>query len=323
MNRYSGVLCFLLVFCIEYSASGQKYYDMAKHSTTVHLKGVYDSKKNAFENATKEFLDAINIAYCSNQDPKLPGNIANNQINERLGNLWAVSPFFSVKPEVIENVLSAGKGNYEIRNVQIVFEEAETGYEQQDAVLLFNKNGKILDFKIGLGMWSPRLFSADISVTDLRRRQIIVSFVEDFRTSYTLKDIAYLERVFSDKALIITGKVLKETLQEELQPKVEYKVQTKSQYLSNLKALFAVTKMISINFDSIEVVQHPKLSHIYGVKLKQTWNSEKIKGGKYNDVGNLFLVIDFLNEERPKIWVRAWSLDDFFSLDNFDINDIR
>jgi len=311
------------VFCIGYSASGQKYCDMAKHSTTVYLKGVYDSKKNAFENSTKEFLDAINIAYCSNQDPKLPGNIANNQFNEKLGNLWAVSPFLSVKPEIIENVLSAGKGNYEVRNLQIVFEEADPGYEQQDAVLKFNKNGKIIDIKIGLGMWSPRLFRANISVTDLRRRQMIVSFVEDFRTSYILKDISYLEKVFSDKALIITGKVLKETIQEELQPKVKYTVQTKSQYLANLKALFAINKMISINFDSIEVVQHPKFPHIYGVKLKQTWNSEKIKGGKYNDVGYLFLVIDFLNEKKPTIWVRTWSLDDFFSLDNFRIRDSR
>jgi hypothetical protein len=144
---------------------------------------------------------------------------------------------------------------------------------------------------------------------------MIINFVEDFRTSYQLKDIDFLEKVFSDKALIITGKVLESTSQGELKTMVEYKRQTKVEYLTNLKDIFARAKMININFDTIRVVRHPKITDIYGVNLKQTWNSESLKGGRYRDVGYVFLVIDFAVEEKPKIWVRTWSTKDLFSLD--------
>jgi hypothetical protein len=212
-------------------------------------------------------------------------------------------------------------GNYEIRNIQIVLEEADADYKQQDAVIIFDQQGKIIDFKIALGYHSISAILRDtVSVTDLRRRQLIVSFVEDFRTAYNLKDNEYLDKVFSDRALIITGKTIEKSVEGELKSVTTYTTQTKEQYLNKLKAVFAKYKVLNINFDSINVVQHPRHENIYGVNLYQTWNSVTDQGGKYNDVGYVFLIIDFADESKPMIWVRAWSIDNFFSMNSFTID---
>lgn len=327
MNRYLIFLCILVMLGTAYTAKGQKYKEMAGHTTKVILDGVSGTKRMTFEINTKMFLDAINSAYRTNKQPKIPATIADEKINETIGNLWAVSPFFSVNPEVIEHLISGGQGNYEIRNLQIVFEEAQKGYEQQDAVLLLDANGKIVDFKIALGYHSiSNILRDNVSVTDLRRRQIIISFVENFRTAYNVKDTSFLKSVFSDKALIITGKVLQKTVDGELQPVTEYKRQTKVEYLTNLALIFSRAKMISINFDSITVVQHPAIPDLYGVTLTQSWNSESLVGGSYKDIGYVFLIIDFTKEAIPKIWVRTWQDKKFvdndhgvFSFNHFNI----
>jgi hypothetical protein len=294
---------------------------MAGHSTLVVLKGIDDSRKQIFEQNTAKFLDAINTAYRKNTQPIFPESVIGGKIDEIMKNNWAISPFISVRTDVIENVLKNESGNYEIRNIQIVLEEADADYKQQDAVIIFDQQGKIIDFKIALGYHSISAILRDtVSVTDLRRRQLIVSFVEDFRTAYNLKDNTYLDKVFSDRALIITGKTIEKSVEGELKSTTTYTTQTKEQYLNKLKAVFANSKMLNINFDSINVVRHPNHENIYGVNLYQTWNSESVQGGKYRDVGYVFLIIDFTDENKPMIWVRAWSIDNFFSMNSFTID---
>jgi hypothetical protein len=317
MYRLKVVLLFIFMFSTLHPVIGQKYSKMAEHSTKVILSGISNPVKKTFEQNTKFFLDAINAAYRTKKQPKIPLTIVTDTLNGIIGNLWAVSPFLSVRTDVIENVLSVRQKYYEIRNLQIIFEEAQEGYEQQDALILFDKNGKIVDFKIALGYHSvSNILRENKDVTDLRRRQMIISFVEDFRTAYNIKDLNFLDNVFSDKAVIITGKVLKKTIDGELQPVVEYRRQTKSEYLANLKNLFAQTKMLDINFDSITVVQHPKNPDLYGVTLTQTWNSIRLTGGKYRDVGYVFLIIDYSIEQKPKIWVRTWQDKQYIALDH-------
>jgi hypothetical protein len=317
MYRFKFVLLLIFIFSALQPVIGQKYSKMAEHSTIVVLNGISNPVKKTFEQNTKFFLDAINAAYRTKKQPKIPASIANDTLNEILGNLWAVSPFLSVRTDVIENLLSTRQKYYEIRNLQIIFEEAQEGYEQQDALILFNKNGKIVDFKIALGYHSvSNILRENKDVTDLRRRQMIISFVEDFRTAYNIKDLNFLDNVFSDKAVIITGKVLQKTIDGELRPISGYTLHTKTEYLTDLKYLFSQTKMLSINFDSITVVQHPKNPDLYGVTLTQTWNSERLNGGKYRDVGYVFLIIDYSKEKEPKIWVRTWQDKQYIALDH-------
>ena len=142
---------------------------------------------------------------------------------------------------------------------------------------------------------------------DYARRQIIVDFVENFRTAYNRKDLPMLTSVFSDKALIITGKVVKEKPGSDLtrltlnNNRVVYIKQTKQEYLNNLQRVFKNTKYINVKFEDIEVVQHPKYDDVYGVTLKQFWHTDR-----YSDEGYLFLMIDFRDADKPLIQVRTW-----------------
>jgi hypothetical protein len=84
--------------------------------------------------------------------------------------------------------------------------------------------------------------------------------------------------------------------------KIEYSVQNKKQYLTNLKRVFEKNSYINIKFDDIVVTRHEGNPNIYGVTLKQDWNSS----GGYHDEGWLFLMIDYEDENNPLIWVRTW-----------------
>jgi hypothetical protein len=156
-----------------------------------------------------------------------------------------------------------------------------------------------------------------------------LDFLENYRTAYNRKDISYIKKVFSDNALIITGTVLKEKsgshndymgLNKE---QVKYQLFTKKDYLKKLTRVFNRNEWITVGFDSISVVRHPKYPNIYGVNLLQKWNSKY-----YSDLGYLFLLVDFKREDAPEIWVRSWqeektitSNNEIIDLGNFDIVD--
>jgi hypothetical protein len=118
-----------------------------------------------------------------------------------------------------------------------------------------------------------------------------------------------LAKIYSDDALIITGKVIKQTQSTEnilgsygfSKEKIEYQVQTKKEYINKLGAIFRNNAKINVLFDDIEVVRHPKYDDIYGVRLKQGWNTTN-----YSDIGFLFLMIDFKDGENMQIHVRTW-----------------
>ena len=93
-------------------------------------------------------------------------------------------------------------------------------------------------------------------VTDIKDRMMILDYVEHFRTSYNQKDLKFLRQVFSDDALIITGKVIK-VRKSEMSPsgnRVIYTTQTKQQYLDNLSKAFKANSYIKVQFDDVVIV---------------------------------------------------------------------
>lgn len=82
--------------------------------------------------------------------------------------------------------------------------------EYQEAVIGFNAKGDIVDFNLALANnLYIKVLKKGYDVTDLRYRQMILDYVEQFRTAYNTKDIPFLQQIYSDDALIITGKVIK------------------------------------------------------------------------------------------------------------------
>lgn len=150
-----------------------------------------------------------------------------------------------------------------------------------------------------------KVLSGKLEEADAQRRQMILNYVEHLRTSYTTKDIDFLEQLFSENALIIVGTVVRTGTVEEngyLSPnQVVYNVKSKRQYLDRLKQVFHANREIDVRFDKFRILRHPTQPGIYGVSLHQNYRSDI-----YTDDGYLFLLWDFRDETAPKIHVRTW-----------------
>jgi len=145
------------------------------------------------------------------------------------------------------------------------------------------------------------------TVTEVARRQEILSYVEQFRTAYNEQDILFLDNIFSEDALIITGSVTKVKKTDGAgitYNKVTYKKQGKQEYINNLKKSFAANKWINVRFDDVKVVKHPnpKMEGFYGVTVHQLYANSS----GYSDDGYLFMLWDFRDKNQVQIHVRTW-----------------
>lgn len=221
--------------------------------------------------------------------------------------MWKSSAMSCPPMDLKSRCLNTTTG-YQVRGIPVDIHEAVEAEARQELTVNFNKEGLIDGVSIAIEMNRyEQLMAQQSSDLDYTRRQIIIDFVENFRTAYNRKDIKLLNSMYSDKALIITGKVVMEKPNSDvnkmtlLNNKVVYLSQTKQQYLQRLSNVFNKTRYINVSFSDIDVVQHPKYDDIYGVTLRQVWHTDN-----YRDEGYLFLMIDFHDEYRPLVQVRTW-----------------
>lgn len=172
---------------------------------------------------------------------------------------------------------------------------------------------------------AKKVLTGKLPETDADNRRMILNYVEHLRTSYTTKDIDFLEQLFSEEALIIVGKVIRNAPKMEgqylSQEQVQYNVKSKRAYLDRLKILFKRNKEIKLKFSDFKIMRHPTQDGIYGVTLRQGYSSDL-----YSDDGYLFLLWDFRDEASPLIHVRTWQpsmLNDQTPLPEKDIFNIR
>ncbi len=176
---------------------------------------------------------------------------------------------------------------------------------------------------------SQKVINGNLAEEDAVYRELILNYVEHLRTSYTTKDIDFLEQLFSDKALIIVGSVIRQVSTPEsnyLTPaQVVYNVRTKREYLTRLKQVFATNRSIELHFSDFHIMRHPTREGFYGVSLRQGYKSDH-----YSDDGYLFLLWDFTDPYAPQIHVRTWQpawidndtplpVDEVYDLSNFNL----
>ena len=299
---------------------------------TVQIDGIDNATVKAkMERTMSAFLTEVNNAQSSKRALNFGGMGLSTNVQSSVSMLWENSSFECTDEEIIEHCIQTGSG-YQVRNIPLMMRPTDSSFnedEYQEAVFSFDRNGNMESFYLTLSMnLYMNVIKSNKSVTDLRRRQLILDYVEHFRTAYNQKDKEFLEAVFSDDALIITGKVIPQRVRDNIQlpARVEYTRQTKRQYMTKLSQIFAANKHIKVTFDEIRVVMHPTKSEWYGVTLHQGWTSDR-----YHDDGWLFLLWDFSNEDHPTIHVRTWQPDkiegkklpdeEIFSLDDFNIVD--
>jgi len=317
---------FLCAFCVL----GENVH--AQYSTEFILTDLKnESVKNRVQESLTKLLTELNMAQFEKRQPVLDARDLDDGAVSDILALWKNCPFRCAETEVIERCLQTPAG-YQVRNIPLVMEpEDESTYGDdayQEAVINFDRSGRLtgMYFAIDMHLYS-KVIRSNITVADLRRRQVILDFVENFRTAYNREDLVFLDQVFSDNALIITGKVVKSVPGEnpfKLNREIEYKRQTKRQYMDNLRKVFDANKVIRVIFDDIKVVKHPVKEYYYGVTLKQGFTSDR-----YHDVGYVFLLMDFKDEANPMIHVRTWQPEKYedgtdlpaekiFSLSDFD-----
>jgi len=292
----------------------------AQEETSIHITdGVANAAlKEKMERNAMTVLNALQTGVLENRkQPKLDETAISKAGKNIIMEVWKNSPFYCTRSEINEICARMPQGGWQMRDIPVRLVNVEDEEEAlQDLVISFNGQGLVdnISFAIDANRYSKLINEADSNqVSDLERRQIVLDFVENFRTAYNRKDINTLNQMFSDKALIITGHVVKAKTTKDDQgttavlEHVEYKTQNKKQYLTNLAAVFKKNKFVDVKFDDIEIMQHPKYEDIYGVNLIQEWNSKNYKATDgYNDIGYLFLMIDFTNENEPCIQVRVW-----------------
>ena len=286
--------------------------------------------KSKIEGEVSRMLSEINAAQEAGRSLNFSamGNIG-TRVQQSMAMLWENSPFVCTDEEIIEHCLTTGTG-YQVRNIPLMMKPTgERDFnedEYQEAVISFDKQGNVESFYLSISMnLYMNVIKSNLELTDLRRRQMILDYVEQFRTAYNQKDIKFLNQVFCEDALIITGKVIMQRHPEGfMSQKIRYNKQSKQQYITNLTKVFQHSHYIRVSFDEIEVMRHPTNPNFYGVTLHQGWTSNT-----YHDEGYLFLLWDFRNEYAPEIHVRTWQPDrlggkalpkeDVFSLSDFDI----
>lgn len=327
--KYKRLLS-LLVVCL-YVFSGFSQLDVVK----VYIDdGISDaSLRQTMESNATHLLSSFNSTIISGKTRlKLTETSFTKDGLECVRSMWESSAMMCPVSSITEKCLSLGEGKgYQIRNLPVTMLAADDDVQEQELVINFKPTGEIDNVLVALEQHRyVDIISANISVKDLVRRQTIIEFVENFRTSYNRKDIDYINSVFSNDALIITGKVVKvkdnsdNMLQALGTEQVQYQTSTKEEYIKNLKRCFSRNAYINLKFEELEVVRHPIYEHIYGVTLKQYWNSSN-----YSDVGYLFLMIDFTDPNLPCIQVRTWQpneyggkkidRDEIFELSDFSI----
>ncbi len=174
----------------------------------------------------------------------------------------------------------------------------------ENVVFEFNEDKKISNVTLGLSQQaSDDIFGK--TMWPEAARIILTHFLEGYKSAYSLKQIDYVENVFAEDALIITGSYVRTATSTEMAQinshYVRYTQQSKSEYVKKLKYIFGRNEYININFADCDLIKAGKGGEIYGIQIKQEYNSSS-----YGDTGYLFLMVDLNNIERPVIHVRTW-----------------
>ena len=232
--------------------------------------------------------------------------------------LWAVTPFYCDDDEVVERCWVFKDGSMMVSHIPLIItpegEDFGVG-TYQEAIVEFDAQGRLTDFRLALDAQLSESLEHCGNVVEKEKQMIIMQYIERFRTAYNQKDIDFINQIFSDDALIITGKVVSVRPNADnafMTQKVEYTKQSKEEYIRNLKKAFLRNKWINVKFSEIGengekggcagITRSLVNPNMYGVRLHQEWSSST-----YSDKGYLFLLWEFPeNGGSPLIHVRTW-----------------
>ncbi len=183
----------------------------------------------------------------------------------------------------------------------------------EDVVLTFNQAKQIESIAFGLGQVAEDDILCKHPGWKDETREMLMEFLENYKTAYCLQRLDYIREIFADDAVIIIGNVAKRQSPQtgtherpislEGQEVIHYNRYTKDEYLKNLKRCFDRNEFINIRFGNNDVqwLEKFKDEEIFGIQISQEYNSST-----YGDKGYLFLLVNMTNHDLPQIKVRTW-----------------
>ena len=314
----------LSLLCNSFYAQNQVAFEISPNGAPV------TRIKACIERNTAALLTAINTAESSGQDINFNGMSITDYAANSLAMLWGNVRFRVLDDDIVEHCYTnrgkKGIRGYEIRNIAVEMKPFDDSYREdvyQELTVEFDTQGAITNIDVSKGLQQfSKILKNSFSVEDLDERLRIVKFVQQFKMAYNKKDINFLENIFSEDALIITGhRVIRNTKEHSTPSGWEYTVQNKTQYLDNLRNVFKNNAYVNVEFDenSMNITRNAAKPHLYGVTVTQRYNSST-----YSDVGKLTMIWNFKDSENPQINVRVWQAPDDpreFKVTNFKAND--
>lgn len=264
--------------------------------------------RQKMESRISRLLTEISQASAANRSLNLTSLGLSPVASQRLGNLWKNMHFSCEYNTNVEKCLRDING-YEVRGILITLQPMGANYNgspNRELAISFAPDGIITNVNMTLENNSYQdIINNGLDVTDTRRRLEILKFVEDFRSYYDEKDLQSLDNIYSEDALIITGKVIQRknlgSEQARMKPEIEYSKMNKRQYMNKLSSIFDNNKFIKVKFDNITVKRHSAKGDFYAVTLHQNWQSSN-----YSDDGYIFLLWEFKEGRSPVVHVRTW-----------------
>ena len=185
----------------------------------------------------------------------------------------------------------------------------------EDVVFFFDEKMKIYNVAFGLGQIAENdILCKYAPGWKDETRELLMEFLENYKTAYCLKRYDYIRDIFADDAVIIVGNVVKLNptfsvenkvmrISDEGNEYIRYNRYTKDEYLERLRRTFSRNEFINIRFTNNDIQWLEKYDdqELYAIQIGQEYNSSR-----YADKGFLFLLIDMTDHETPQIRIRTW-----------------
>ena len=108
-----------------------------------------------------------------------------------------------------ETVLSMRGNQYQVRNIPMRMQtvKGEAKKEYNEVSINFDRSGCIVDFNITMSKQQyGEILKNAVDVEDEYNRKMLAHWMDQLQTAYNMRDMSFFEAVFSEDALIITGK---------------------------------------------------------------------------------------------------------------------
>jgi hypothetical protein len=292
------------------------------------LSGGEDMYREKVENVLTSVLNGVNSSHDKQTSLNDIGRFFDAAAFEDFVELVRKTDLYASQKEYRTYLIRTSDGYYEVRNIKVrIFLGGTKGIPFQNLVFTLNETGLIVNITFALEDHQyQKIIKEGKQLQDRAYREKIAHFIELYRTAYNKKDIEFVEKTLSEDALIIVGRVVKTKKQTHdylarsylSDEQIEFIRLGKYEYLERLRKVFKNNDFVRADFDEINIQRHPQFEKIYGVQLKQRWQSSF-----YSDEGYLFLLVDFIREDEPIIHVRAWQPQKFVDGSTISIYDFE